>query len=122
MFLLLISPELEADFETHPREAWIKSHMAELQDLAPDFAAMYALQDYRALVIRMLHRADLHGLREYDATVAFCYASIKLGVGFEDLDEHGWFATILRLPDNEWPDNIWAGLQNAIDAGFGAVQ
>lgn len=90
--------------------------MADLAALLPDFAAMYAREDYRALVIRLLHRADVAGLREHDATVAFCYASIKLGIGFEDEAEHPWFDEALRAPEAEWADNIWRGLQQAIAA------
>lgn len=98
----------------NPCENWVQSHAVALVDLLPDFVAMYSRQDFEALVIRMVHRADMAGLRYHDATLAFCYASIKLGIGFEHQAEHAWFDVALRAPESAWADNIWNGLRHAL--------
>lgn len=110
------SSELMTRLEEGPNEEWVRSHIAELTNLLPDFAAMYSRDHFRALVIRMLLRADAAGLREHDATVAFCYTSVKLGMGFEDEADHQWFDAALLNPEYTWADNIWHGLQRAIAA------
>lgn len=103
-----------------PSEQWVLRHISVLADLLPDFVAMYSQHDLTTLIERILHRADFHGLEEQDATVAFCFASIKLGVGFEDSAEHAsWFDSALRGTPADQAARIWGGAQEALGAGLG---
>ncbi|MEE4206145.1 MAG: hypothetical protein V2I39_07630 [Erythrobacter sp.] len=109
------SSELIVRLQSDRNAQWVASHVDELRRLLPDFAAMYPLEDFQALVIRLLNRAELRGLRERDTTVAFCVASIKLGVGFDESEGHEWFGEALEAPEDARAGAIWRGLADALE-------
>lgn len=116
--MLKISTNVTAQLQNDRNERWVQLHVMRLSELAPAFAAMYTKSDFTALVTRMLHRAELSHLTDQDSSIAFCYASIKLGIGFEDKTEHSWFAQAKNGPKGQWADAIWTGLrQNLRNSG-----
>lgn len=113
--MLSLSSQQMSYIQLKRNESWVDVHQEKLSHLLPGFVAMYPADEFRAMVIRMLYRADRRGLSGQDATVAFCFASIKLGVGFEDDPKHAWFADGLRGPQAGLANAIWDGLAAALD-------
>ena len=112
--MLQVSENSFSKLQADQSERWVNVHVAKLTELAPDFAAMYPPDTFRALVIRMLNRGKRQNICEQEPSVAFCFASIKLGIGFEDKPEHSWLLGALGSPKSEWADKIWLGLHNAV--------
>lgn len=119
--MLSLSSGLVSKLQSGRSEEWTDIHVSEMADLLPEVAAMYDAAEFRSLIIRILHRADLKGLRAFDSTVAFCYASLTLGVAFEDRREHPWFAQTLGQPEELWAQGLWEGLRSALALDPGGV-
>ena len=99
--------------------AWLRSHVETLSGMAPELVAPYDARALDALVARMLCRADLLGVHLRSATVAFCYASLWLGVGFEAQPEHAWAAELDAVPAAAQADFIWDGLEREVSGALG---
>lgn len=113
--MLSFSSKQVVHLQTRHNDDWVSKHVVALTHLAPEFAVLYAPEEFRMLVVRMLCRADLQGLRVQDATLAFCFASIKLGIGFESEPNHPWFGDVLRTPPDLQANSIWDGLSLALE-------
>lgn len=111
--VLRISESQLAALERWTADRVLEDHVAALTGLAPELLAPYSPAEIYALTGRMLVRAESLGLQLRGATIAFCYASLLFGVGFETLPEHAWTRTLVDTPPDSQADRIWDAIAAA---------
>lgn len=112
--LLAVNPRQFEAMQRASAEEWVDTHVAELSRIASDRVAPYSSEDLRALVTRMLTHADRAAIHPQEATIAYCYAALHLGVGFEDDMRYPWAVELAQTPPQAQANAIWAGLSEAI--------
>lgn len=107
--------ENTADAFQHPKNVeWVERHARKLKELAPQDVIYFSKDDLNALVGRILTRAESLMVRRENATIAFCYASLKLGVGFETDKKYHWVQNLPKAKSTYQADIIWDNLSESI--------
>lgn len=97
---------------------WVDWHVTTLRDLLPDIACLYAEQIFRALIEGLLRCADLYGMVQQDETLAFCYGSLTLGVGFEADPRFDWAAAAMAETGSARAMLLWDGISCDVGGGI----
>jgi len=105
--LLKISENTVDAFSQPQNDEWVERHVRELKEIAPEEVVYFSKDDFYSIIERMLVRADALGLRPQETTVAFCYASLKLGIGFDVNSDYAWGEEIENIPVDKQADHIW---------------
>lgn len=98
-------------FRQRSNSEWIARHVKTMSELLPDVAAMYSETEFKNIIVRILLRADQRGVFYENATIAFSYASLTLGIGFEDGDNFIWAPDALAAEPSKQADAIWNGIE-----------
>lgn len=101
-------------FRRSSNKEWTDRHVQTMSVLLPDVAAMYSEPDFRNMIVRILLRADQRGILLENASVAFCYASLTFGIGFEDGDTFSWVPDALTTELGKQADAIWDGIETEL--------
>jgi len=98
-----------------PKNAeWVKRHVEFLMETAAADVVYHSKGDLYTLVERMLTRAESIGLRYQETTSAFCYTSLKLGIGFEVNENYRWAHKITDINIDDQADYIWKHLNDEL--------
>lgn len=95
---------------TPQNDKWLQEHIVELTELMPQDLIYYSDDELEGIISRMLVRADAFGIVMQNATIAFCYASFKFGIGFDTRDDMIWVHELKNEPINKHADIIWGKL------------
>lgn len=93
---------------------WVKKHVEFLMETAAEDVVYHSKEDLYTLVERMLIRAESIGLRYQETTSAFCYSSLKLGIGFEVNENYPWAHKITDINIDDQADYIWQHLHDEL--------
>lgn len=96
-------------------EKWLKEHIVELKELMPQDLVYYSDDELEGIISRMLVRADVFGITMQNATIAFCYASFKFGIGFDTREDMAWIHELKNEPINKHADMIWERLLHYLE-------
>lgn len=111
--MLVISTDQLSVLENKTWDTWVVTHANALADLLPDIAANYDITSWRQLIDSLLRRADLHGMTLECETVAYCYGSIVLGIGFESYPDLPWTGMALSARGEARAEALWDGFESS---------
>jgi hypothetical protein len=97
-------------------KTWVHQHMETLADLLPDIAASYSEPAWSQRIEALLRRADLHDMLYEAETVAYCYGSLTLGIGFESRPDLSWAPDAMALRGDTRAEALWDGFEAAAEA------
>lgn len=120
-FMLRIDHDQVKVLEAAAWPVWVDRHTDQLARLLPEVAALYPGQGFRHLVEGLLRRADLHGMVTAGEVLAYGYAALTLGVGFETRAQFAWVPAALAAAGDARAAQLWDGIeQEAGQPGAGA--
>ncbi|MFV3074857.1 hypothetical protein [Niveispirillum fermenti] len=90
---------------------WVDRHAEQLAVLLPEVAALYPGQAFRDMVDGLLRRADLHGMVTMGEAVAYLYAALTLGIGFETRSQLAWVPAALAATGESRAALLWKGVE-----------
>lgn len=114
--MLKISEETTEAFQRPCNEEWVRTHLKFLKETAPEDIVYYSEEEFYSIVERMLTRAESLALRHQETTSAFCYCSLKLGIGFEVNEKYLWAHKIAEITADNQADYIWRHLHEEVGA------
>lgn len=94
---------------------WVSRHVEALEEMLPEVAAPYPPGEFANRVEALLRRADLHGMVQECETLAYCYGSLTLGLGFESRPEFEWVAAAMAASGPTRAGLLWEGFEAEVE-------
>lgn len=105
--MLNLAPNSLTSLEGQGQDLWISRHARKLREMLPHICAMYTEPQLERIVTRILIRAETIPLKLENATLAFGWASLTFGIGFEADEPTQEFDSIRKLPSEEQAEALW---------------